>query len=34
MHGKPKNYKKTSNLKKSGRVPPTGKKGSCKIKMN
>ena len=34
MHGKTKNVRNTSNLrKKSGRIPPTGRKGSCKIKM-
>ena len=34
MHGKTKNGRNTSNLrKKSGRIPLTGRKGSCKIKM-
>ena len=34
MHGKTKNGRNTSNLrKKSGRIPPIGRKGSCKIKI-
>ena len=33
MHGKTKNVRNTSSLRKSGRIPPIGKKGSCKIKM-
>ena len=34
MHGKTKIGRKASNPgEKSGRIPPIGRKGSCKIKM-
>ena len=33
MYGKTKTVRKTSNLRKSGRIQPIGRNGSCKIKM-
>ena len=33
MYGKTKNGRNTSNLRKKGKIPPIGRKGSCKVKI-